>query len=283
MDASSDTQRELLSPEPDRRKAALYYGTCLGERVIPLYTIKNGVCTCSAGPRCDKPGKHPIIENWQVYASSNPHRIRTWFNRDPAPNIGLLQGWITDALDVDDLAALAVLEAQIGRLPETVVQFTRRGRHYLFKKVAGLGNDRGMLPPGIDFRGERGFIVGAPSLHPDGIYCWDKNHHRLRHPIAELPVRLIELIRQRPAPADRAHTSWSEFLARDCLERVDGRNTSLTRLMGYLLSHAHRPEEAREIAALWTLCRAKPPLDDAEFTRTADSMIARHLRTTQGG
>jgi putative DNA primase/helicase len=249
----STLNRGNTSPpqEPDRRRAALVYGECLEERVIPLYTIHEGACTCPAGILCTAPGKHPIIENWPVYASSNTHRIKVWFNQVPPPNIGLLQGWLTVALDVDDPAALAALETQYGKLPETVTQFTGRpgGCHYLFRNVGGLGNSGGVLPPGIDFRGANGFIVAAPSRHISGeFYRWDPKHHRLHHPIAEMPDWLLELIRARPAAFSTAtpKTAWAEFLATDCLE--GRRNKSLARYLGHLLAHRHRPEEAFQIA-----------------------------------
>jgi hypothetical protein len=269
-------------------KGALAYGDRLAWRVIPLhYPIESGGCSCAAGLACPHPGKHPRIERWETHASSNRHRIVTWWAQHPHSNVGLLCGPAFWVFDADDLAALDALEHAHVRLPATVRQYTGRptgGLHLLFQPAAGIGTSRGALPAGFDVRGQGGLIVAAPSRHASGnIYRWDPVYHPLRHPIAEAPGWLLELIRARPAPASSTSTHWSEFLAADCPERTGGRNQALTRLIGHLLAHCHKPEEARAIAALWNQCRCRPPLEAQEFDRTVSSMVARHRRQTEGG
>jgi hypothetical protein len=69
-------------------------------------------------------------------------------------------------------------------------------------------------------------------------------------------------------------------LATDCLE--GRRNNSLARYLGHLLAHRHRPEEAFQIAWHWNLHCCKPPIAETEFVRTYDSIVARHIRVTEG-
>ena len=71
----------------------------------------------------------------------------------------------------------------------------------------------GQLGDGLDVRGDGGYIVAAPSIHPGTgrAYVWDD--HPNETPLAELPGWLLE----RAAPTEHARvpvTEWRE-LARD--------------------------------------------------------------------
>ncbi|HEV2125451.1 MAG TPA: hypothetical protein VGW38_22095, partial [Chloroflexota bacterium] len=58
-----------MSSIPKMAKYARYYGL-LGWRMMPLYDVRNGRCTCHKGASCATPGKHPRITGWQHNASS---------------------------------------------------------------------------------------------------------------------------------------------------------------------------------------------------------------------
>jgi hypothetical protein len=67
-------------------------------------------------------------------------------------------------LDVDDLGALAKLEAAIGALPATkAVRTPSEGLHLYFQHAVGITNRPGALPGGIDVRGEGGYVLVPPS------------------------------------------------------------------------------------------------------------------------
>lgn len=120
-------------------------------------------------------------------------KIARWWDRWPDANVGMATGQhrddITgelvahpfDVLDVDPddggLQSLARLEAEYGPLPEaTPRQRTGSGGlHYLFASDGTVKNSAGDLAPGIDVRGSGGYIVVAPSIHPDTLepYRWE--------------------------------------------------------------------------------------------------------------
>ena len=271
---------------PDMAKAALAYGE-MGHDVVSLYAVVDGVCTCWRGELCLHPGKHPRTPRGLLDATSNLALIASQWGEWPDSNIGLRTG-PSFVLDVDlpaGEANLLQLERQHGALPVTPEVHTGSGgRHIYFQGAEGITTSSGALPPNLDVRGWGGLVVAPPSLHASGErYRWDPTRHLRHTPLAVAPDWLLSLIRTRPAPAGATGTPWSDFLSRDCPEHVGRRNASLARLMGYLLAHSHKPEEARALALLWNERRCRPPLDEKEFNRTADSMIARHLRTTQGG
>jgi len=88
-------------------------------------------------------------------------------------NIGLRTGLSFDVVDLDGEAAVDALEdARAGREPPQgpVVQ-TGHGFHW-YVKPTRVGNRADVLP-GVDFRGEGGYVLGPPSVHPKGHrYRW---------------------------------------------------------------------------------------------------------------
>jgi hypothetical protein len=101
-------------------------------------------------------------------------------------------------VDVDDHEALARLVTEHGPLPETWTATTGSGWHYWFSHgdVRGI---RGKLCKGIDLKhGKTGFVVGPPSVHPNGSrYEW------LVPPYGQptiVPVWLFEAMQPVPAP-----------------------------------------------------------------------------------
>src|SRR5829696_8676838 len=79
--------------------------------------------------------------------------------------------------------------------PKTPTSATLRGgRHLLFKWNAArpVRNKTGGLPPGIDVRGDGGYIVVAPSKREDGVaYRWEISPEECE--LAEPPEWLYQL------------------------------------------------------------------------------------------
>src|SRR5262249_5210065 len=93
----------------------------------------------------------------------------------PDANVGLVTGSASRllVLDVDGdqgRASLATLEQEHGRLPEGVRVHTPRGGQHLYFKCpqTRVGNSAGKLGPGLDVRGEGGYVVAPPSTNGTG-------------------------------------------------------------------------------------------------------------------
>jgi hypothetical protein len=117
--------------------------------------------------------------------------IKAWFQDHPTANIGLRTGISFDVIDLDSEAAVDALEqARAGRetLRGPVVR-TGHGFHW-YVQPTGIGNRAGLLP-GVDFRGRGGYVLGPPSVHPDGHrYRWIKP---LLEELAPAPAWFLEL------------------------------------------------------------------------------------------
>lgn len=130
--------------------------------------------------------KRPANENGLTGASTDLDQIDEWWQRWPKANIGLRTGDAFDVLDLDSKEAVETLQilvvAQMAEDGEALIGFTKyihhgpiqstgKGFHLLFEPT-GARNFANRYP-GIDFRGQRGYIVASPSIHPNGHqYRW---------------------------------------------------------------------------------------------------------------
>lgn len=133
----------------------------------------------------------------------------------PECNIGIATGalagfWVLDLDGVEAEAGLTALEAVHGALPPTVEQRTGQGRHLCFAwdgPSSAIRNSAGKIGPKIDVRGEGGYIVAPPSVHPSGrVYAWTPGRAPGELPFAAAPAWLIKtaLPSEAPTPIPRA-------------------------------------------------------------------------------
>jgi hypothetical protein len=144
----------------------------------------------------------PKFFKWREEASAELGRVRSWWRVQPGANIGLPTGptagfWVFDIDGEDGAAALAALEAQHGALPATPEQTTGKGRHICFAwdPSRPVRNRARMMAHGLDARGEGGYIVAAPSVHPSGRqYAWVEGRSLEDLPLARPPAWLMDLV-----------------------------------------------------------------------------------------
>jgi hypothetical protein len=118
--------------------------------------------------------KSPLTKNGFKDASTDPETIAGWWGEWPNANIGLPTGevnrvWVLDIDGDEGKEAFDGLVAEHGEIPETSQSITGNGRHIIFKHPGEkLKNSVGNLGKGLDVRGDGGYIVAAPSIHPTG-------------------------------------------------------------------------------------------------------------------
>lgn len=171
--------------------------------VFPCHTVRDGACSCGARD-CHSPGKHPRTAHGLKDATTDPDLIRGWWTRWPEANIAVATGASSGliVLDVDlphGPPSLDDLEAENDALPETGEQRTGSGGRQLFYRHPGgtVGN-RANLRPGLDVRGDGGYVIVPDSAHASGDrYAWTNGAAP-----APAPAWLLALITP-PAPAPR--------------------------------------------------------------------------------
>lgn len=158
--------------------------------------------------------KRPANTNGLSGASTDLDQIEEWWKRWPRANIGLRTGDAFDVLDLDSQEATETLQLLIvaQRLEDGLpmekyrhagpIQSTGKGYHMLFEPT-GARNFANRYP-GIDFRGQRGYIVASPSIHPNGHqYRWVRDEP-LPPPTKWLDQMLIPARTTAPSAIDPA-------------------------------------------------------------------------------
>jgi hypothetical protein len=207
----------LLTVESLDTAVEIYFATGLKNVLLHAPTPSGG-CTCGKAHDTSKSGsssigKHPIQKGWQK-SSPSLDELKDQIARCKfVPNIGIVLGKQPDgeyliAVDVDDEARMAELEAEYGPLPSTPRCDSGRGYRLFFSappeidvsrlsNVTALGSTKEDPKPGVDVKVESGQVVVAPSLHANGKrYVWT-----VVGPIAQLPVHwAMQLLKKLETP-----------------------------------------------------------------------------------
>lgn len=217
-------------------------------------------------------GKLPLTENGSKDATLNESQARQWWKKWPQANIGLATGLRFFVVDVDlktgGVETWDMLRAQHGGLPDTIQQVTGSGgQHILFALPAEftVKNSQGKLGPGIDVRGQGGYIVADPSIHPETkrAYCWDGMQEIEDQRIAPAPAWLLAMLqeseRRQPLPAMPDKIGEG------------GRNDTLFRAGAKLRRSGWTADEIFASLSVINRNRCHPPLLDAEVRTIANS------------
>ena len=184
------------------KQAALHYAEYFQWAVFPIHSLVNGRCTC--GKECGRAaGKHPLTRNGFKDATNNKAILSRWWERWPWANIGIATGRTSGffVLDVDGDKgedSLRTLLKEHGKLPDTVESLTGGGgRHILFQHPGTDIRNVVRLAPGLDIRGDGGYIVAPPSVHRSGRqYEWELSSRPDEVGISPAPSWLLEILQQ---------------------------------------------------------------------------------------
>ena len=199
---------------------------------IGVYAVEAAVNNWEVGPLCkrdrDNPkiilhpyGKDPVgrlVPHGVLDFTSDVDIVSKWWSQDPW-NIGVRVPESMFVLDVDGpdrlphpgkgLQALAELEDCYGPLTTTLTQVTGSGGLHLFFRRPPGKLSKSRLPNGLEYKDHGGYVVLAPSIHPDT----GERYVRCDAPVAAPPAWLIDLIveqpRVTPPRAPRSVARWS--------------------------------------------------------------------------
>ena len=244
-----------------------------------LALIQHSLAVFPCRPRT----KWPATAHGCKDASLDPDVIRDWWTASPHAGIAVATGAKSNCfvLDVDGLDgqhALDKLEAQHGELPRTLTVITpNHGMHLYFRPPPGVTvrNSVGKIAPGIDVRGEGGYVLAPPSVHPNGRrYAWSVDSgDTIAAPASWLAIS--------NSVSDRKPVEhWQTLAATGADEGV--RHCRIAQFAGYLLRRYVAPDVVLPLIHAWNEHRCRPPLPAEEITRIVTDLAAREESRRNG-
>jgi hypothetical protein len=157
---------------------------------------------------CLERSKAPACSRGFHDATTNPATLRRWFGSYHRYNLAIATGiisglWVLDVDGGDGATALAELESEFGQLPPTLTVITAAGCHLWFRADRAMPCTVGRVGLGLDTRGDGGYVLAPPSLHPDGPHYRFGNDEALAiapdwliqracyTPVTASPIKLI--------------------------------------------------------------------------------------------
>lgn len=121
--------------------------------------------------------KEPLIP-WTEFQMrlATEAEIEEWFTKTPTANLGIVTGGVSNLVVVDLDGPEGLGSSHRLRLWSPITALTGNGQQ-LFYRHPGQGgkvcNSVKKVAPGIDIRGDGGYVCAPPSMHPNGkMYAW---------------------------------------------------------------------------------------------------------------
>lgn len=251
-----------------------------GWPVVPAIEVNRfGVCLCSKGAQCDSPGKHPRVK-WKPYQTALPSEdeVRKWWRLWPNSSVIAIMGAFSGkvAVDIDPRHDGDESLRDLGPLPDTLTNLTGGGGQHLIYRHPGyeMRNAAGLLP-GVDFRGDGGYIIVPPSVHSSGReYAWDLGQPdepaALPEVIAKLHSRSLQTVGDDPASSSRRFDA-EKMLTEPIAE--GRRNETLVRIAGHYAADGRPYHDLLRtvLGCNYDLCQ--PPLGREEVVALVESIF----------
>lgn len=216
--------------------------------------------------------KRPLMRSWERFTGVRPEedQLRNWFDHLTSAGVGTVTGAISNlvVVDVDRRSGMDYSEI-VRDYPTDLISRTGSGGYHLFYRHPGkaVGNRVDFIP-GVDLRGDGGFVVLPPTRTDTGEYSWVC----LGAP-GEYPEGLIP---ETGGPDGSRAEKWVSEAFRGVSE--GGRNAMTARLAGYLFNKSMPFDIVESIIKEWNE-KNSPPLPLREIETTLESVWKKHQRS----
>ena len=228
--------------------------------------------------------KRPIVkwEKWQG-RKPDPFTVRGWFAQKPDIDIGILTGSKSKLFVLDADGEEGIKSVQSLNLPPTVVNVTPRGLQYLLEwdeRLNGLATNL-VKPfeeyPGLDTRGEGGYIVAPPSTNlGDKLYSWKDGIAYGEIKLASIPEHIVQRLIERAAKEytdapDVSADTWLVELKKG-VSQGQNRHRAMTRIASFYMSRGIPQDDVMALLLAWNQ-RCTPPKPEAEFIAKVEDFL----------
>jgi len=208
--------------------------------------------------------KKPLIA-WEDYQTrrATEKEIDAWWTKWPEANVGIVTGSVFGlvVIDLDSLGAKERLKELLPDYDLSAVPRSRTGRGWqlYFKHPGTLVQNRAGVIPTLDVRGDGGYVVAPPSVHPNGkIYRWEVP---INGELPKLPVELFKLI---SSPASNGEGGYRERFdtAKALAGVLEGQRDETLFKLACRLRGADVPQDMAETLILEAARNCKPPFPE---------------------
>lgn len=232
--------------------------------------------------------KEPVTKSGLNDWTDNPGQIDVWWGQgehagkrgNPRYNIGMACGQVSGgiiAIDLDchsdeanGLDYLRDWEVEHGKLPETWTQITGSGGKQLFYRAGQDIRNSANGEIGVDVRGNGGYVVLPPSLHPCGD-CYEWSIRPDDMDVADADDKVYDFIRAVSKTKKRSD-GWNSEKAGIPSKITENRNETLFSLGRSFLSRGSGHDEVATLIRSLNATICRPPLPDVEVEKLIGSI-----------
>jgi len=230
--------------------------------------------------------KAPATEHGFKQATTDEAQIRAWWGARPDCNVGIRTGatsrlWV---FDVDPrhngTASLFTLQQRIGKWETVEVVTGWGGTHFYFawddaRPVGCQSGGKRALPEGLDVKGDGGYVVAPPSIHPDTgrTYEWELSAHPDDTPVASAPLALLELVYESTRRDGEHRKAAFEAPGAETVYADGHRDEALTSLAGRLRNQGFGLSDMLTAMHAYNEAHCVPPMPRAQVEKIVRSSM----------
>ena len=229
--------------------------------------------------------KRPASDNGCKDATTDVEQVDLAWRAMPNLNIGMATGKpsgniIVIDIDVDNdkgydgMEYLRKWEQEHGELPETVMAITGRGGTHMFYRVDREIRNTANEEHHIDVRGDGGYVMVAPSIHPNGNQVqWENDPED--YPFADADANVYAFIKSLKPKHEGKEGKDGESERFTLPDKIGegGRNHTLHKYACSLQSKGRTDAEIRDAVHGANFMRCNPPLPKDEVDKLIDSAL----------
>ena len=187
--------------------------------------------------------KEPLIP-WVEYQKrrATKQELAAWVAKWPSMNIGIVTGSISSLVVVDLDGTAGISFGLKARIVSPVSQKTGKGKQVFYKWTEPVANSASKIAPGVDIRGDGGFVVVPPSVHPNGRrYRWERF---VPTRLPSLPPRILQASSTGVTPKSK-ESGWISKALEDM--KIGNIDTTLTSILGRLRRDGYSEADAQSL------------------------------------
>lgn len=224
--------------------------------------------------------KEPATTHGVKDATMDAPGIGEWWAAHPEDNVGVALGDaaggvfaidldVHEDADKDGYTFLREWERDNGALPETASAITGSGGCHLLYRSREQVRCSVNRELGVDVRGEGGYVVAPPSVHPNGRrYEWEVPPDEV--PIAWADANVMAFVE---AVRPKGRGMGERFELPESIG-AGQRNDTLFKYASSLQARGYEDSEIYDLVALKNSKLCSPPLPDAEVVKIVESATA---------